>query len=962
MELSAAVNGAIAGLPAELRAPVSRWFERLSESDAAPPADEILADLARVVACSEFAANNLLRFWPEIGSRLQDFNEPVELAALQRFADDIGSSDDSVDEVKAALRMQRNLQLLHILWREITGLAKLEESLLALSDTADELLRAAANFAQRQMLGRFGRVRDAAGEPVSMVILAMGKLGGRELNFSSDIDLIFFYAASGESDGAKCLHAQEYFDRLSRQVVRLMDEVTADGFVFRTDTRLRPFGESGPPVVSFGALESYLLRHGRDWERYAYVKASIVGPQPASAVATELFNDLIYPFVYRRYLDYGVFESLREMHTMIAAEVRRKELADNIKLGPGGIREIEFIVQSLQLVRGGNRIELQTASLQTVLPRLVDGRGISEEVARSLAGAYRFLRRLENFMQAIRDKQTHELPENSIDRVRLCLAMGFDDWDSLLQSLDEQRAIVTRRFEEIAFRGEHRGEDNSLRHRLDELWEARAAADEWQRELDAAGVGDAKEVARHIVAFQGATATRKLGSKAADRLRQFIPRLLLLARSKRQPATAVGRSLSVVEKILRRSAYLALLNENKLAAERLVGLCERSAYIAGEIARYPVLLDELLDPRLLTGPISKLELQSEFAERSKSGAVEDSESRMDALAQFQRVTMFRIAVADFSGELPIMKVSDSLTFLAEAVLEEALATAWRDLVEVHGEPTYVVDEETKTAGFGIIAYGKLGGLELSYGSDLDIVFLHDSKGAEQTTAGDKPLDNRMFFSRLVRRLVHFLTTHTNSGVLYEIDTRLRPSGRKGLLVTSTDAFERYQEENAWTWEQQALLRARPVAGSQAVGREFERIRTETLTRRVKVESLRDDVLKMRTRMRTELDRSDSKVFDLKQGRGGIGDIEFLVQFLVLQHAQDNASVIEFSDNIRQLDALVGCAAVAAGTAAELQEIYRQYRLRQHRLVLNDEAPLVGAEQFLAERERVMRLWDEYFDA
>jgi glutamate-ammonia-ligase adenylyltransferase len=324
--------------------------------------------------------------------------------------------------------------------------------------------------------------------------------------------------------------------------------------------------------------------------------------------------------------------------------------------------------------------------------------------------------------------------------------------------------------------------------------------------------------------------------------------------------------------------------------------------------------------------------------------------------------MFRVAVADFNGELPIMKVSDSLTFLAEAVLEEALATAWRDLVEIHGEPTYVVDGETRTAGFGIIAYGKLGGLELSYGSDLDIVFLHDSKGAEQTTDGDKPLDNRMFFSRLVRRLVHFLTTHTNSGVLYEIDTRLRPSGRKGLLVTSTDAFERYQEENAWTWEQQALLRARPVAGSQAVGLEFERIRTATLTCRVKVESLRDDVLKMRTRMRTELDRSDSKVFDLKQGRGGIGDIEFLVQFLVLQHAHDNASVIEFSDNIRQLDALVSCAAVAAGTAAELQEIYRQYRLRQHRLVLNDETPLVGAEQFLPERERVTRLWDEYFDA
>ncbi len=504
--------------------------------------------------------------------------------------------------------------------------------------------------------------------------------------------------------------------------------------------------------------------------------------------------------------------------------------------------------------------------------------------------------------------------------------------------------------------------ETSLRYRLGELWETRASADEWQRELDAAGFSGSKDVATQVAAFQGAPATRKLDSQAGDRLQQFMPRLLLLAAAKRRPATAVSRSLSVVEKILRRSAYLALLNENQLAAERLVGLCERSSYIAGEIARYPVLLDELLDPRLLTGPIGKAELQAEFAGRSKIGAAKDSESRMDALARFQRATMFRVAVADFNGELPIMKVSDSLTFLAEAILEEALATAWRDLVEIHGAPTYVVDGKTRTAGFGIIAYGKLGGLELSYGSDLDVVFLHDSQGVEQMTAGDKPLDNRMFFSRLVRRLVHFLTTHTSSGVLYQIDTRLRPSGRKGLLVTSTDAFERYQQENAWTWEQQALLRARPVAGSEAVGSEFERIRAETLTRRVRIESLRADVLEMRARMRAELDHSDASVFDLKQGRGGIGDIEFLVQFLVLQHAREHDSVIEFSDNIRQLDALVSCGAVAADTAAELQEIYRQYRLRQHHLVLNDETPLVAAAQFLPERERITRAWDEYFGA
>ena len=947
-------------MPGELQAPVSRWFERLADQRGAAP-DDSLPNLVRVVACSEFAANTLLRYWPELGGRLSELDDAVELAPLEQFATDIGESDASIEQVKAALRKQRNLRLLHILWRETAGIAEVEESLIALSDTADQLLRAAAGFASRLMLDRFGVVRGSDGEPVPLVILGMGKLGGRELNFSSDIDLIFSYSAEGEGDGRKVLHAQEYFGRLARQVVQLIDEHTADGFVFRTDTRLRPFGESGPPVVSFAALESYLLQHGRDWERYAYVKASIVGAQPSTVVVSELFDSLVAPFVYRRYLDYGVFESLREMHAMISSEVKRLDFADNIKLGPGGIREIEFIVQSFQLVRGGSRRELQNPSLLHVLPLLVDDRGIGSEAARSLAEAYRFLRRLENFMQAIRDKQTHDLPGDALDRRRLCLAMGYDDWEQLVTALDGHRSIVTQQFEKTAFRGlRDDDDDDPLQRRLGELWDARTSTDIWQQALEDAGFGGARDIAAHLVAFQGAPTTRKVSSTAGGRLRQFVPRLLILAKDKRRPATAVERCLSVIEKILRRSAYIALLNENRLAAERLVGLCERSAYISGEIARFPVLLDELLDPRLLTGPIDRAELESQLAERLQRSGEQNSEDRMETLVQFQRATMFRVAVADFNGSLPIMKVSDSLTFLAETVLEEALATAWRDLVEKHGVPTYLADDQTRMAGFGIIAYGKLGGLELSYGSDLDIIFLHDSNGAQQRTDGEKPLDNAIFFSRLVRRLVHFLTTHTNSGVLYEIDTRLRPSGRKGLLVTSTDAFERYQVENAWTWEHQALLRARPVAGSQAVGREFERIRAETLTSRVRLDKLRDDVLEMRARMRKELDRSSSTGFDLKQGLGGIGDIEFLVQYLVLKHASEHDAVIEFSDNIRQLDALVACGDLKVDVASDLQEIYRQYRLRQHHLVLNDEPPIVGAEQFEEERERVSRAWNDYF--
>ena len=959
MGRSAAINEAIEALPAELKDPVSRWFERLAEQNPLPEA-AVVPDLVRVVACSEFAAGVLLKCWDELGDRLDTLAEPPDLTALASLAQSFETSDIPIEAAQATLRRERNQKLTHILWRDLVADTSVGETLEALSELADQLLTAAANCAQRLMLERFGVLRDQQGAPVPMVIIGMGKLGGRELNFSSDVDLIFTYPSDGYSDGRKQLHAQQYFDRLSRYLIMLLDEVTADGFVYRTDTRLRPFGDSGPPVVSFAALESYLLQHARDWERYAYVKARIVGRQPPEAVRNELFGNLIVPFVYRRYLDYGVFESLREMHAMISAEVKRRELADNVKLGPGGIREIEFIVQSIQLVRGGRQREMQTPSLQAVLPLLVDAKGLDRPDVEALGVAYRFLRRLENYLQAFRDKQTHDLPDSSTDKARLCFAMRAPDWAALVSEIDGQRAVVSTNFDKVAFRSSPDAQDRTLGERFAGLWEQRASADDWQRCLEDCGFERPDEVAAEVVTFQESRATQSIDTLASERLATFMPLLLTLARECEHPARAVSRSLSVVEQVLRRSAYIALLNENRVAAERLVSLCEQSAQITAELARFPVLLDELLDPRLICGPMSRQALTAELDDRLAGAGDMGSEEQMELLAQFQRANMFRVAVADFSGELPIMKVSDSLTFLAETVLEHTLAVAWQDLVVKHGQPSYEADNQRHKAGFAIIAYGKLGGLELSYGSDLDIVFLHDSRGSAQTTDGERPLDNAMFFSRLVRRLVHFLTTRTSTGELYEIDTRLRPSGRKGLLVTSIDAFERYQEENAWTWEHQALLRARPVAGSRALGAEFDRVRAETLTRRVRRDSLKDDVLSMRARMRKELDKSDSSTFDLKQGVGGIGDIEFLVQYLVLRNADQYPSVYEFTDNIRQLDALADCSIVSGDTASTLQDIYRRYRLCQHHLVLDDESSQVAGHEFVDERALVVNAWHEVF--
>jgi glutamate-ammonia-ligase adenylyltransferase len=789
---------------------------------------------------------------------------------------------------------------------------------------------------------------------VPLVILGMGKLGGNELNFSSDIDIIFLYPEDGETDGARRISTQEYFGRLSRRVIALLDETTADGFVFRTDTRLRPFGDSGPPVVSFSALESYLLQHGRDWERYAYVKARVVGPQPGEAIVEDLHRNLIRPFVYRRYVDYGVFESLREMHAMIAAEVEKRELQDNVKLGPGGIREAEFIVQSLQLVRGGSEPELQSRELQKVLPLLVSERGLSTEGATGLRDAYRFLRRLENFIQAMHDRQTHDLPADEAGRARLCLAMGYNDWNALRADIDAHRGAIAEQFGQVAFR--ERGDDQPFARAVERAWKGHASVRQWTELLEERGAEDAHGIADKLVAFANEAATRQLDTESRERLLRFMPNMLLEIAQAHRRGIALTRTLAIVERILRRSAYLSLLNENRGALARLVDLCARSSYIADQIARYPVLLDELLDARFYSPDVTRADVAAELAERLATGA-DDVESRMKIITQFQRSTMFRIAVADFNDKLPIMKVSDGLTWLAETVLEESLRAAWADLVERHGVPRYVVDGVEHEAGFGIIGYGKLGGIELSYGSDLDIVFLHDSRGTKQQTDGDKPLDNGLFFSRLVRRLVHFLTTQTGTGQLYEVDTRLRPEGGKGLLVTNTEAFERYQEEHAWTWEHQALLRARPVAGSGAIADEFERIRRDTLVARVRRDRLGDDVVQMRRRMREELDRSDAEVFDLKHGRGGIGDIEFLVQYLVLDNAMAHPDVIFYSDNIRQLDALVaeGCIEQAVGDT--LQAAYRDYRLRFHHLVLDDRPPVVEQDAFREQREFVAKTWD-----
>lgn len=956
----------ISNLPDELSAVVPLWLERLESSHPASAArfsspDDFHAGLTRLVACSEFAANTIVREWPWVLSCRDNaaFLQAPDRETLRAFSNEISGCMDDIDTVKSRLRRFRDRWLLHVLWRDICGAASLDETLQALSDLADDLIAACTKYATRIMQERFGIPRNDHRAEIPIVVLAMGKLGGRELNFSSDVDLIFLYTDDGETDGRRPLSAHEYFTRLTRQIVALLDEVTADGFVFRVDTRLRPFGDSGPPVVSFAALESYLPQHGRSWERYAYIKARITGPPVSEAVAEELLSNMIEPFVYRRYLDFGVFESLRDMKALIAAEGQKKELASNIKLGPGGIREIEFIAQSLQLVRGGSDRRLRSSELQLVLPRLANNLGLSASSVAELLNAYTFLRRLENFIQAMRDQQSHDLPNDPTDRARLCLAMNYPDWDKLVADLDMHRGNVSRQFDNVAFRNERPESRSTAATTFSECWISSSTAAQWQELLEQQGFAQAEELSATVVNFQRAPLMLQIDKVARQRLDQLMPKLLVQLRDKPRPSPVLGRVLSIVERILRRSAYVALLNENPAALERLVNLCESSAYLAEEISRLPLLMDELLDPRLFSASLSASEMAEELDQRVARLDEVDSEQRIEMLGQFQRASLFRVAVADFSGKLPIMKVSDRLTDLAELVLKEALKLAYADLVEKHGEPCYVDGKVSRVAGFGVIAYGKFGGIELSYRSDLDLVFLHESghSGVSgQMTNGEKPLETSVFFGRLVRRLVHFLTIQTGTGALYEVDTRLRPSGRAGLLVTSIEAFERYQEENAWTWEHQALLRSRPVAGSARVAREFEKIRAETLRNRVRQESLLEDVTSMRRKMREQLDQSNAELFDLKQGEGGIGDIEFIVQYHVLRNARLHPAVIHYSDNIRQLGTLAAAACLTEKDVVGLQDIYKEYRLRLHRLALDEQPPLVPDTAFITERKFVSSVW------
>ncbi len=861
-----------------------------------------------------------------------------------------GATTDA--EVMRVLRIFRRRQMVRIAWRDLCGWAPVEEILADLSALADVCIQAACSYASRVFNDRHGQPRDAEGRAQPLVILGMGKLGGGELNFSSDIDLVFLYPQSGDTDGPRPVSNTEYFVKLGQRLIHLLANITPDGFVYRVDMRLRPFGDSGPLATSFDTFEAYLQKHGRDWERYAYVKARVITGIEYEA---DLYRNMLRPFVYRRYLDFGVFESLRGMKELIAREVERRDLQDNVKLGPGGIREIEFIVQAFQLIRGGSDRRLQSRELLPTL-RLLNGQKLlPQQAVDELGEAYRFLRRVENRLQEWNDEQTHALPVADAERFRLAISLGFAGWEPLAAALDAHRKKVSWHFEAIVFAPATGGSESAAA--LESLLEGGAGETERKAELGELGLENTAGLLEQIDKLRESGYYRRLDETGRRRLHLLLSRLLKAVAGDPHPDVTLGRLLKILEMIGGRTVYLALLNENRTALERLIDLCARSQFLADQIATYPLLLDELIDERLFEELPSREQFKTELVERMESVRQDEAERQIDILKQYQRATLFRIAVADLSGHLSLMKVSDRLTDLAELILQQVSRLAWAQLTERHGVPECGPDETNlRPAGAIAVAYGKLGGRELGYGSDLDLVFLHDSVGEVQRTNGAQPLDNAVFFARVCQRLVHLLTVHSAAGRLYEIDTRLRPSGKGGLLVQSLTGFADYQRKEAWTWEHQALLRARAVAGGRSLREEFEGIRIDTLRTAVRRETLQEEVRAMRARMRNELSKAKSGQFDLKQDAGGIADIEFLTQYWMLKWADRYPEIIYFSDNIRQLESLASGDIVPQSDVDFLTATYRLYRERMHHLSLDEASGVIDAAEFVEQRARVVEMW------
>jgi len=867
---------------------------------AADDFDELVRHARR---CSRYLSR-LLDAEPELLNWLREhYLTPCDNKVIQGWSDALPADDDG--QLSKALRTLRKRVMLHVLTRDLNGLADLDEVMRSMTALAETAVRRAQTVTMRTMVEQFGQpVGSDSGTSQELLVIGMGKLGGGELNVSSDIDLIFVYPEDGETNGPRTLSNHEFFIRLGRKLIALINDLTADGYVFRVDMRLRPYGDSGPLAMSFAALEEYLVSQGREWERYAWIKARVIAPENSAHIAE--MEKLAQPFVFRKYLDFGAFDSMRKLHAQIRAEVARRDRFNNIKLGPGGIREIEFTAQVFQLIRGGRDIALRIRPTRQVLQQLARDGELSTEVVARLDDSYVFLRNLEHRLQYLDDQQTQDLPENAEQQAIVAEAMGYADFAALLAALAPLREFVNQQFETVFGAKQESG--------ASAWWCDDATRDDVSAALAKSGFRDIDSLAGTLLQLRSGSRYRQLPESSRRRLDMLLPRLTELCGETDNRDDALRRTLALIEAIARRSSYLAFLAEYPQALPRLVRLLAASAWAGDYLTQHPILLDELLDTRELYVAPDWPTLDAQLAEQLQAH-VGDTEREMDTLRQFQQAQTFHLLAMDLQGLLPLEKLSDHLSDLADLILRHVLQLCWRDARKKHREH----------AQFAIIAYGKLGGRELGYASDLDLVFLYDD---EHPDAGE-------IYARLAQRINTMLSSHTSSGRLYEVDLRLRPNGESGLLVSSIAAFEEYQRDHAWVWEHQALTRARFCAGDKSVGAQFERIRNEVLRMPRDIAKLRQEVVEMRQKMH-DGHPNKTDLFDIKHDDGGMVDIEFMVQFLVLAHSADHPELTANSGNLALLDSAAKLQLIGSQSSDKVRELYRELRRIQHQMRLNNQ--------------------------
>ncbi|NTS75920.1 bifunctional [glutamate--ammonia ligase]-adenylyl-L-tyrosine phosphorylase/[glutamate--ammonia-ligase] adenylyltransferase [Catenovulum sp. SM1970] len=882
--------------------------------------------------------------------------ENIEKTLAERIA-----AINSEDELNRFLRIFRRQQMMLIAWRDLIGEASMDESFRHISALADLSISYALTWLSKHYQAQWGTPLDCDGNEQPLLILGMGKLGGGELNFSSDIDLIFCYPERGETQGGrKSLDNQEYFIRLGRKLINSLNNITADGYVYRVDMRLRPYGDSGPMAMSFAMLEDYYQTQGRDWERYAMLKAKVItAPEHRQHAAVNELYQLFRPFVYRKYIDFSALESFRKMKKLISQEVKRKGLKNNIKLGAGGIREVEFITQTFQLIRGGREQRLRLRSTREAMTQLNILAEFSHDTYQDLRHAYLFLRKVEHILQEINDEQTQTLPDNEINQTRLAFLMGYQDWSSFYQALQDWHHKVHLAFGElISLPEEQAASELKFDYWLDGLT-SEAIIEHIEMEHPEL---DAVFIEQQISQFKFELTKRRVGPRGQEVLTKLMPMLIDALLNQPQAQLLIQRVTELIAKIASRTAYLELLQENAAAREQLLTLLSSSPWIHQQLCTYPMLLDELIDPNQLYRIYPKAQYADELRQRLLRVDEEDLETQMEILRQFKNAQQLRIAAGDITGALPVMKVSDHLTWLAEAILEQVVNIAWHQVTNKHGVPQGLVDSNDK--GFAILGYGKLGGWELGYGSDLDMVFVHNQDingmtvACGQSRVKQREIATQQFYMRFAQRIIHIFETRMHSGTLYEVDTRLRPSGNSGLMVASLNGFAEYQAKEAWTWEHQALVRARAILGDRDLIAELNKVRHNILSTARDREVLQKDVREMREKMRQHLAKGNEEIFDIKQDAGGIADIEFITQFLVLAYSAKHPELTEWSDNVRILETLVARNIIEASTLQKLIDAYLKYRNRGHRLVLAGESVMTQADDFTELRSAISALWHE----